>query len=88
VKLAKHQNTGLEMVAGANKATAIDVLKVETHCPPLHIYLERLVAGTIIRLKDAGHKTVVEAARVRIQRKTIGRKKPTPKPIPAVSKET
>ena len=40
-------------------------------------------------MKDARHKTVVEAARARIRRKTIGRKGhiSVPKPTPAVSKE-
>ena len=87
VKLAKHQNIGLRRVAGAYKATAIDVLKVETHYPSLHIYLDRLVVRTIIRLKDARHKPVVEVVRACIRRKTIGRKTPTLKPTSTVSKE-
>src|SRR6266480_1667345 len=66
-KLGRIQNRCLRTVAGAYKATPIKALEVETHTPPIHIYLDRLVAGACLRLQGKEYKRVVRQACDRIK---------------------
>lgn len=59
-KLAIIQNRCLRVVAGAYKATPIEVLRAETMMPPMQEYLDLLQAKARSRLKDGGQTAFIK----------------------------
>lgn len=78
-KLEIMQNRCLRIVAGAYKATPIEVLQAETMLPPMQVHLDQLQAKARSRLKING-----QAAFIRKQCKgdKITEKAPTAKSLP------
>jgi hypothetical protein len=77
-KLGTVQNKGLRAVAGTYRATPIRRVEVETFVPPIHIYLDSLVARAQERMKTTGaieliHRMCQETREVLLRRRKRGR---------------
>ena len=62
VALAPFQNQCLQIITGAYQAAPASILEVETHVPPLNLYLDFMVARTTQHLEDSGMAAKIEKA--------------------------
>ena len=58
--LDQYQNKSLRAVAGAFRATPINVLETETFTPPLNVYLNSHLIASRTRLTDSGLEKIIE----------------------------
>ena len=77
-KLISTQNKCLRAVAGAYRATPISVLEMETHTPPLDLFLDAKLAKFRLRHKQSGMEVLVSMACARIRSKLQRRRTPSP----------
>ena len=73
-KLEVIQNKCLRVIAGAYKATPIEVLQAETHIPPLTQHLDRLQAKMRSRISNNEQEKIIKQACNRIQVKLRGKR--------------
>jgi len=76
------QSSCLRVVAGAYRATPIRSLEVETHIPPLDIYLNRRVADFEARLEASGKGNLIRNACTAIAAR-LRRRGHRPRPRPS-----
>ena len=73
-KLEVIQNKCLRVIAGAYKATPIEILQAETHIPPLTQHLDRLQTKTRSRISNSEQEKIIKQACNRIQVKLRGKR--------------
>ena len=83
-KIRSIQGKALRVAIGAYKATATEVLKVETNTAPIDLHLDKLVQRSIVNIDARESGKVIEAAIKRIRKDIEGKRgrrsklRPTP----------
>jgi hypothetical protein len=73
-KLKAHQGKFLRAITGAYRATSTEAVEIETYIQPIDIYLDGLVAKTVLRTYASQANTVAEEATRRIRQQMRSRR--------------
>jgi hypothetical protein len=74
------QGRCLRAIAGAYKATSTEALEVETFTPPIQLYAEKMVAGSVCRTLATDLGGVIESSAKRIRSQLRGKRGRPAKP--------